>query len=107
MGKAGQFDMELVPNAYSQKRGLNTTMMDEVLSQIGDQYNRFSPRIRMQVSTITSRYFEITILDSLHERELGIGRDWPYSDPIPMGGAIITEDLAKYLKLITYIRFVE
>ncbi|KAA6356613.1 MAG: hypothetical protein EZS28_047860 [Streblomastix strix] len=35
--KIGQFDMELVPNAYSQKRGLNATMMDEVLSQIGDQ----------------------------------------------------------------------
>ncbi|KAA6401809.1 MAG: hypothetical protein EZS28_002658 [Streblomastix strix] len=97
---SGQVDMELVSSSQTQKRGINSTKIDEILSQIGDNYNRFSPRIVVQTYTSNDKGFTLTILDSQRERELGIGREWVYTEPIPAGAAIITQDLASSLKIV-------
>ncbi|KAA6386077.1 MAG: hypothetical protein EZS28_018395, partial [Streblomastix strix] len=61
-------------------------------------YNRFSPRIKISTTVNTDQHnysqCDVIILDTLLEKQLGIGREWTYSDPIPSGTTIITQELA-------------
>ncbi|KAA6390762.1 MAG: putative DUF214 family protein [Streblomastix strix] len=96
----GQFDLKIQSGGWTQKRGINTTKMDEILSKLDKEYNRFSPRIHIDVDVIKDNGdtddCSLMIIDSLREKELQIGRDWTYTEEIPKGGVIITQRVANY-----------
>ncbi|KAA6390565.1 MAG: putative DUF214 family protein [Streblomastix strix] len=100
---AGQFDLSINSGSWNSQGGVNATKMSEILSLLGEDYNRFSPRIQntieVQRSDGDTSNVQLMILDSARERELQIGRDWKYKEDVPQGSVIITQPLATYLDI--------
>ena len=44
---------------------------------------------------LQSEYVPLWTIDTLRERDIGLGRMWPFEEPIPVGHAIVTIDLAR------------
>ncbi|KAA6378264.1 MAG: hypothetical protein EZS28_026208, partial [Streblomastix strix] len=97
-GWEGQYDMAITTGAQTHKNGINATKIGEILNQLGDNFNRFSPRIHIRVEVVRKNGGKggasIMVLDTLKEKQLQIGRNWIYTEQIPKGAAIITQHLA-------------
>ncbi|KAA6379126.1 MAG: hypothetical protein EZS28_025344, partial [Streblomastix strix] len=46
---AGQYDLSINSGSWNSKNGVNATKMYEILDQVGEDYNRFSPRIQIAI----------------------------------------------------------